>query len=129
MKAIFYFFIAVLMVGVFIIYKSSRDILDISSKSGLERQDAIVEIFEQRLLKLESDYFQLREKITVMTAEEREQYAQLGEQIESLESSVDELEDTRDEVRWKILSQRFVDRYNYATKFNRQLERVTKKRK
>jgi len=59
MKAIFIFIFLVLVAGVVILYLSMQDIMDISSKTGPERRDAIVTKFEQQLLKLESDYFSL----------------------------------------------------------------------
>lgn len=129
MKNFFIFVVFVFIISVIYLYSRSKDILNISRKTGQARRDAIVEVFEKQLTTLEANFFELSKKNDKFTEQDKIQYENLQKRLELLNELLDELEDTHDEIRWKILRQRFFDKLQDTQRNYLKLASSLKKRK
>ncbi|MEO0075674.1 MAG: hypothetical protein ABIK31_06165 [candidate division WOR-3 bacterium] len=129
MKNFFILVVFVFIISVIYLYSRSKDILNISRKTDQARRDAIVEVFEKQLTTLEANFFELSKKNDKFTEEDKVQYENLQKRIDLLNELLDELEDTHDEIRWKILRQRFFDKLQDTQRNYLKLASSLKKRK
>lgn len=129
MKIILVFLFLALLGGVGLVYITKQDVMLLSSKNGLERRNAIILIFENRFIKLEADYNELKSHTSSFTEYEQYQFLKLSKNIETLESIIDEMEYAQDDETFKVLRSKFSYIYNDALRSYKSLHKKIKNNK